>query len=125
MADIVVTVPQTFTHPIAPGLKGLAAWIAEGDAAGEPWSGTEWEFTVGGLKPSIEAGERVYVVCERRLRGYAPLIRLEPEGPGRWLLIRGGKAVAVTLTDSIVGFRGWRRRWWGRSQELPFPDWKE
>lgn len=124
MADVVVTVPKTFTHPVAPDAKGLAAWIAEGDAAGEPWSGTEWEFTVGGLRPTIEPGERVYIVCEGRLRGYAPLIRLESEGSYRWLLIRGGGAVAVTIPGRVIGFRGWRRRWWERSRECPFPDWK-
>jgi hypothetical protein len=51
--DIVVTVPKTFTHECAPGKRGLAAWIAEGDAAGETWSGTHWSFTVGGAEPNI------------------------------------------------------------------------
>ena len=32
--DVVVTVPLSF---------GLDTWIAEGDAAGEEWSGEEWE----------------------------------------------------------------------------------
>lgn len=122
--DVVVTVPKTFTHPCAPGLRGLAAWIAEGDAAGDPWSGVDWEFTVGGFKPVCEPGDRVYVVCEDALRGYAPLIRLEQEGDFRWLLVRGGDARAVTLREPIKGFRGWRRRWWNREVELPFPDWK-
>lgn len=31
MSDVVVTVPKNFTHPDFPGLRGLAAWIAEGD----------------------------------------------------------------------------------------------
>ena len=34
MTDVVVTVPLSF---------GLDTWIAEGDAAGEPWSGKDWE----------------------------------------------------------------------------------
>lgn len=123
MADIVVTVPKTFTHPCAPGKRGLAAWIAEGDPAGSRWSGIEWEFATGGFRPQIEPGERVYVVCENKLRGYSPLIRLEAEGAYRWLLIRGGGAVAVTIPDTIRGFRGWRYRWWNRSCEIVFPDW--
>ena len=49
MADVVVTVPKNFTHPDAPGLKGLAAWLAEGDPPGSEWSGDEWEFTTWGL----------------------------------------------------------------------------
>ncbi len=121
--DIVVTVPKKFTHPAAPGKRGLAAWIGEGDAAGAEWSGQEWEFTVGGFKPVAEPGDRIYVVCEGRLRGYAPLIRLEREDKFRWLLIRGSGAVAVTTPERITGFRGWRRRWWDRGVEVPFPEW--
>lgn len=122
--DVVVTVPKNFTHPCAPGKKGLAAWIAEGDAAGDEWSGTEWEFTAGGLRPCVEPGERVYIVCEDQLRGYAPLIRVEQEDDFRWLLIRGGGAVPVTLPESVKGFRGWRYRWWSYDREVPFPLWR-
>jgi hypothetical protein len=121
--DIVVTVPKTFTHECAPGKRGLAAWIAEGDAAGETWSGTHWSFTVGGAEPNILIGERVYVVCEGRLRGYAPLVELSRDGY-RWELIRGGGAVAITIPEAIKGFRGWRYRWWRRDEEIPFPRWK-
>ena len=123
MSDVVVTVPKNFTHVCAPGLKGLAAWIAEGDAAGEPWSDREWSFTVGWRQPRIEPGERVYVVCEGRLRGYAPLIRLDDDC-GTVELIRGPGAVAMTIADGITGFRGFRYRWWDRSTEIPFPEWK-
>ena len=124
MSDVVVTVPKTFTYELAPGKVGLAAWISEGDAAGEPWTGEEWYFGTWGARPKIEPGERVYVVCEGRLRGYAPLIRID--GYGRELyFVRGGGAVAVTLAQPIVGFRGWRYRWWERADEMPFPDWKD
>ena len=41
MSDVVVTVPKNFR---CCGKVGLAAWIAEGDAAGEKWSGEEWHF---------------------------------------------------------------------------------
>lgn len=111
MGDIVVTVPMNFIDPFGSGKHGLAGWCAEGDCAGEEWSGIEWEFTVGGPKPHIVPGDRVYVVCEYRLRGYAPLIRID-EIRNRWALVRGGGAVAVTIPKRVVGFRGWRRRWW-------------
>lgn len=59
MPDVVVTVPKDFHFD---GQTGLAGWIAEGDAAGEPESGVQWYFTLGGHPPKIEPGERVYVV---------------------------------------------------------------
>lgn len=117
MSDIVVTVPKNFTHPDAPGKRGLAAWIAEGDPAGSEWSGELWSFYIGG-SPVIGPGERVYVVCEGLLRGYAPLVRMEG-----WELIRGGGAVAVTIPCEVPGFRGFRYRWWEREDEIPFPNW--
>lgn len=130
MSDVVVTVPMNFTHPCAPGKKGLAAWITEGDAAGEPWSGEEWVFTTYGPLPLWMPGDRCYVVCERRLRGYAPILRVMYDeskvryGKAPLAFVRGGGAVAVTIDKPIVGFRGWRTRWWEREDERPFPDWK-
>lgn len=115
MADVVVTVPLSF---------GLDRWICEGDPVGAPWSGELWDFGVGGGKPDIEPGERVYVVFNRKVRGYAPLVALEKGGPAYWYLVRGGDAVAVTIDESIIGFRGWRRRWWDRAVEKPFPEWQ-
>jgi hypothetical protein len=121
MSDVVVTVPKRF---------GLKTWIDEGDAAGTDWSGVLWHFRTFGPKPVIEPGERVYIVCEGRLRGYAPLVRLywaDTVRPplGDVAFIRGGGAVAVTIPESIAGFRGWRYRWWKREVEVPFPKWKE
>lgn len=128
MPDIVVTVPIGFTHPCAPGKRGLDAWIGEGDPAGAGWSGVHWAFSLYAARPDIEPGERVYVVCEDRLRGYAPLVELQFEpvraGKGHIKLIRGGGAVAVTIPQKILGFRGLRYRWWERSAEVPFPDWQ-
>ncbi len=116
MSDLVVTVPFKF---------GLDYWISEGDAAGEPWSGSLWNFGVAGALPDIQRGERVYVVYNRKLRGYAPLVELlHQERPGYYYLVRGGGAVAVTIEEEIIGFRGWRRRWWDRMTERPFPDWE-
>ncbi len=124
MGDIVVTVQKSFTYAGAQGKRGLAAWAAEGDLPGETWTGSLWHFTCGGLKPVIERGERVYIVCDGRLRGYAPLVRID-DGVDRWRwsLVRAGGAVAVTIAEGIVVFRGWRRRWWQREREMPFPDW--
>ena len=113
--DIVVTVPKRF---------GLRRWIEEGDPAGSQWSGQLWTFSCGGHRPNIAIGERVYIVCEGCLRGYAPLVRLEWNG--NWgSFVRGGDAVAVTIPNPIVGFRGWRYRWWDKESEHPFLRWKE
>ena len=115
--DVVVTVPQSF---------GLAAWIAEGDAAGAPESGMEWDFYLGGARPRIQCSERVYVVYRGALRGFAPLVRVEQDRdtPWRFSLVRHGGAVAVTIPEYVQGFRGWRYRWWDRTVEVPFPDWQ-
>ena len=125
MGDVVVTVPMNFKHRDVPGKTGLTAWLGEGDPPGTPWSGQEWAFTVGGGTPSCVPGDRCYVVCEGRLVGYSPLIRVEQwdmgNGKGRGLiaLIRGGGAVACTLKKPVRGFRGWRYRWWDRVAETP------
>lgn len=98
MTDVVVTCPM-----------GLwKEWIDEGDAVGDPSSGQEWHFYVGGPRPHIQPGERVYVVAHGRLRGYAPLVRIEPTRTG-FALVRHGDAVAVTIDEPIRGFRRWRQ----------------
>jgi hypothetical protein len=133
MSDVVVTVPKNFRldddDPQIAKLRGLAAWIAEGDAATSAneeaiWSGGEWCFSLGGNPPNIKEGERVYIVCEGKLRGYAPLLYVDDLGYGRYGLIRGGGAVAVTIDEPIRGFQGWRYRWWRYDQERPFPNWQ-
>lgn len=113
MADIVVTVPQSF---------GLDQWIDEGDLPGQPWSGDEWHFYLGGPVPDIKPGERVYVVYKGKLRGYAPLVRIERNGRG-YALVRHNDAEAVTIDEPIRGFQGFRYRFWDRKDEKPFPDW--
>jgi hypothetical protein len=116
MPDVVVTIPKSF---------GLAKWIAEGDAAGMEWSGKYYYFSIGGGQPKIEAGERVYIVYDGKLRGYAPLFQLYWDySIRRGGLVRAGGAVAVTIPEPVKGFRGWRYRWWERSKETCFPDWK-
>ena len=130
MSDCVVTVPMNFTWPGAPGLRGLDAWAAEGDLAGEPESGREWYFTSYGTLPVFVPGDRLYIVCEGRLRGYALLVNVFYDeskfrhGQAPIAFVRRGGAVAVTIPARIAGFRGWRRRWWDRQDELPFPDWR-
>lgn len=132
MPDVVVTVPKNFRcdeyadPDLDPDvLRGLAAWVAEGDAAGGNCvSGTEWHFRLGGNQPDIMPGERVYIVCEGKLRGYAPLLFIDDYGDGGYGLVRGGGAVAVTIDKPVTGFRGFRYRWWKYEDEKPFPDWK-
>lgn len=111
--DLVVTVPKPLWY----------VWIDEGDAAGSPESGEEWGFYVGG-RPTIGPGDRLYIVAWGRVRGYAPVTRTEPSGRG-WMIGRKGCAVAVTIPEAVPGFRGWRRRWWEREAEVPFPDWRD
>ena len=114
--DIIVTLPKWF---------GLKKWIAEGDPAGSSWTGEEWGWFLGGNPPTkIQAGERVYVTYNRHLIGYSPLIRIERNG-ARFALVRGGEAMAVTIDESIKGFQGYHYRWWDRSLEKPFPNWKD
>ncbi len=113
MSDLVVTVPKNLWWE----------WIAEGDAAGEPETGEEWGFYVGRARPPIGAGERLYIVAWGRLRGYAPVTSVV-DTFGGWCICRRGGAIAATLDVPITGFRGWRRVWWNRDAERPFPDWR-
>lgn len=116
MADIVVTLPLSF---------GLRAWLDEGDGAGEEWTGRYYDYSVA-TRPEIEIGERVYVVYNKRLIGYAPLALLSRDPTSKkWLLTRAGGAVACTVDREIPGFRGWRYRFWRYEEEIPFHDWKE
>ncbi len=119
MADLVVTVPKPL----------WLDWIDEGDAVGDPETGEEWGFFVGRRRPPIDPGERLYIVSHDRVRGYAPVTRVafvrgDGNPWGSWAIGRRGGAVAVTVPWSVGGFRGWRRRWWDRGVEQPFPDWR-
>lgn len=113
MSDLVVTVPQSL----------WIEWIYEGDAVGEPETGETWAFWIGGAMPPISPGERLYIVAWGVLRGYAPVTHLR-RAHGRWAICRQGGAEAVTIDQPITGFRGWRRPWWKREDERPFPDWQ-
>ena len=118
MPDVVATVPKRL----------WAEWIAEGVLPGEDAGDWEFHFWIPfGSLPDIKRGERVYIVAHGRLRGYAPLVRIEElcaiTLADRACLVRRGRAVAVTIDEPIRGFQGWRYRWWEREQERPFPDW--
>lgn len=119
MTDVVVTVPKWQWE----------FWLTEGDLAGEPWSETtEYHFWFGGPIPDIQPGERVYIVAHGKLRGYAPLVRIEKScklWPDRHCFVRRGDAVAVTIPYPIRGFQGWVVPWWPRAAEIPFPDWRQ
>lgn len=116
--DLVVTVPQDF----------WLGWLAEGDLPGDPPGGAfaEYDYSLraSAAPPPIEPGERVYVVAHGRLRGYAPLVRVQRLPDGRWSLVRAGGAVACTIAEVIPGFRGARSRWWDRAIEGSFPTWR-
>jgi len=112
MADLVVTCPKDL----------FTKWIAEGDAAGEPYTGEEWGWYMGGSKPDIAPGDRLYVVAWGQLRGFAPVTRLV-QTETEWCICRRGDAQAVTIAEPIKGFQGWRRRWWPRELERQFTDW--
>ena len=108
--DLVGTCPKTFWKE----------WLAEGDLAGEPWSGIDWGwYTRSPLRRLIKPGDRFYVVAHGKLRGYAPVAAVTSGS-----IIRRSSAVAVTIAEPIPGFRGLRRRWWNYKEEVPFPDWK-
>lgn len=117
MTDLVGTCPKGFWHE----------WLAEGDAAGELYSGEEWGWYTRDRKAGlIRPGDRFYVVAWGRLRGWAPVTRLNADGAPEhgWVICRRGDAVARTIEAPIGGFRGLRQVWWDRQIERPFPDWK-
>ncbi len=117
--DVVVTVPKSF---------GWQKWLDEGDCAGDPETGNLSWFLVSRRPAKIEIGDRVYVVYNGTLRGYAPIVgtpsTVDHRNEVKHYLLRKGGAVAVTIPDSCPGFRGFRYRWWDRNEEIPFPDWK-
>lgn len=142
MSDVVVTVPKDrWLDWIAEGetpddptveceLCGRRLTLAEYEAhrigEGIDWEGPrpEWAFYLASL-PNVRPGDRVYIVAHGRLRGYAPLVRVDTNGVGAaGALIRHGGAVAVTIAEPIRGFQGWRYRWWEYADEVPFPDWR-
>lgn len=115
MVDLVGTCPKDFWQE----------WIAEGDAAGEPYSGEEWGwFTRARSARLIVPGDRFYVVAHGRLRGWAPVTRLQDSGDS-FVICRRGDAVACTIDEPIPGFRGLRQVWWKREAERAFPNWRQ
>ena len=121
MTDLVVTVPK----------RQWGEWLEEGDCAGTPSTYQEYDFAVGIRKPPIQRGERLYVVAYGKLRGYAPVTGISynlltrPGIPTRYYIRRSDRAVACTITEEIRGFRGWRKVWWSREQEMEFPGWQD
>lgn len=114
MSDIVGTCPMDFWEE----------WIAEGDAAGDPLGGEEWGwYTRSRVALSASVGDRFYVVAHGKLRGWAPITRIQNDGDS-FIVCRRGGAVACTIQVAIPGFRGLRRRWWDHSSETPFPEWR-
>lgn len=114
MSDVVVTCPKHL----------WLDWIGEGDLPGDEETGDEYAFYLGGPRPDIQPGERVYIVAHGKVRGYAPLTRIVDTSSG-FALCRRGNAVACTINRPVTGFRGWRYRDWQRADEIPFPDWRQ
>ena len=122
MADLVGTCPKDFWEE----------WIAEGDAASENGivfasiTMEDWHWYTKDRKAiSIHPGERFYVVAHGKLRGWAPVVRVDQFGHGEYGIVRRGCALACTIAEPIPGFRGLRLRWWDRAIEVPFPNWKK
>ena len=124
MIDLVATCPKDFWEQ----------WIAEGDAAGDPETGELWHwYTNHNLATHINPGSRFYIVAHGKLRGWAPVFRIddysslpyECKADTRYAIVRRGGAVACTIPEPIPGFRGLRVRWWKSEDEVPFPDWKK
>jgi hypothetical protein len=119
--DLVATCPKNFWN----------SWLDEGDAAGTSESGEEfawWTRSLAALK-SLQPGDRFYVVCNGKLRGWAPVTRVIQQEDSQCRPIFGvcrkGGAEACTIPQVIPSFRGLRKRWWEREEESSFPDWKE
>lgn len=115
--DVVVTVPR----------DKWTDWLAEGDMPGGPAEYESHFWIPADRLPETAPGARVYIVAHGRVRGYAPLVRIERRcrlWPERACLMREGGAVAVTILETVKGFQGWRYRWWDRTAEAPFPDWQ-
>lgn len=106
-------------------------WLNEGDCAGTEESGAEytWWTRKLPLARNLTPGDRLYVVCDGKLRGYAPITRViqEEDSMGRPIfgICRKGGAVACTIPESIPVQRSIKPRWWDRDHEIPFPGWKE
>jgi hypothetical protein len=118
--DLVGTCPKSFWEK----------WIAEGDCAGDPATGEEYAWwTRSKMVFKLQPGDRFYVVALGKLRGWAPVVRIIQNGGGiyetEFGICRRGGAVACTIPEKIPGFRGLRKRWWEREQEVTFSDWRE
>lgn len=119
--DLVGTCPKNFWQQ----------WVDEGDCAGTEESGEEWSWWTRSLSAikNLQPGDNFYVVCNGKLRGYAPVTRiiqcLDTQNRTVFGVCRKGGAVAVTIPQVIPGFRGLRKRWWDKSIEQSFPNWRE
>ena len=121
--DLVGTCPKTEWNE----------WLAEGGCAGDlppaniyPCFVHEWA-TRSLIAKKIKPGDRFYVVSHGKLRGYAPVVRVDESSWDDTFsgIIRGAGAAAVTIPTPIPGFQGLRKRWWDRADEIPFPEWKK
>jgi hypothetical protein len=63
-------------------------------------------FFLGGPIPDIKPDERVYIAAHRKLRGYAPLVRIERYQRGRYALVAPDEVPHASGIDTGVGLRG-------------------
>ena len=117
--DLVGTCPKDFWEE----------WLEEGGCAGDPPPSNvypclvyEWG-TRSRIAKKIKPGDRFYVVSHGKLRGYAPVVRVDESSEDENFsgIIRGAGAVAVTIPEPIPGFQGLRKRWWDRADGDPLP----
>jgi hypothetical protein len=119
--DIVATCPKRFWEK----------WLKEGDCAGDTISPSihveYYWFTKSRAVLKLHSGDRLYIVCNGKLRGWAPIVRIISDSSNTefGIVRRRGGAVACTISEEIPGFRGLRKRWWDRDDEVPFPNWKD
>ena len=115
--DLVGTCPKTFWRE----------WLEEGDCAGDTPSADPDSFgwwTRHRLAGHIRIGDRFYVVAHGRCRGYATVSQIDSVVAFESVCIYRVDPVAVTIPEAIAGFRGLRKRWWKREDEIPFPNWR-
>jgi hypothetical protein len=68
--------------------------------------------------------ERCHIFRDENDYPSQPKLKNGTRIPGRWAIGRRGGAVAMTIPQDVKGFQGWRKRWWDRSAEKPFPMWE-
>lgn len=108
MTDIVVTVPRA----------GWPRFLEEPCTA---FAQRTWLFYPD--RPPLNPGDWLHVVSHGRLRCAIVIDRaLMPQRGG--FLACGLFRPAITIGETIDGFRGWKRVWWSPRELEEFPEWR-